>query len=321
MKVAFTLCSNNYLAQASLLITSFTKHNPDYVFYLVLVDKILPGIKYPVGDQVELISCDQFMDESLLSSLAAKYKIVELNTAVKPFFFEYIFSRHNDVEVIYLDPDIYVYHSFAYIENALVEHDFVLTPHILSPIKLDNAFPSERQFVKFGIYNLGFLALKKSRDSVNFVIWWRERLTEFCYSETQLGVYVDQSWAAFIPCFYPNFHISHHAGMNAAFWNLHERVYTVFGGQYIVNEKDPLLFFHYSSFNLSNYSELARGGTRFNFDTRKDVIPLFEGYAREYKAAKQIYTASVPCYYTERTLKSKLFYYLNRWRIRKQFKL
>jgi hypothetical protein len=321
MKVAFTLCSNNYLAQASLLIQSFTKHNPGYVFYLVLVDKISQDIKYPVSEQVVLISCEEFMDNQLLLSLAAKYKIVELNTCVKPFFFDYVLKKYNDVEVVYLDPDIYVYHSFDSIEEALVAHDFVLTPHILSPIPLDDQFPSERQFMKFGIYNLGFLALKKSPDTVKFVTWWMDRLAAFCYSETELGVYVDQSWAGFIPCFYPNAHVSHHPGMNAAFWNLHERTYAVSEGQYLVNGKDPLVFFHYSSFNLANCGELAKGGTRYSFDTRKDLIPLFEGYAKEFKEAKQVFTASVPCFYTKRTVKSKMFYYLNRFRIRKKYKI
>ena len=45
MKIAFTLCSINYLAQAKTLGDSLLTHNPEYTFIVGLVDKLIPDAR------------------------------------------------------------------------------------------------------------------------------------------------------------------------------------------------------------------------------------------------------------------------------------
>lgn len=317
MKICFTLCSNNYLAQASLLASSFMDHNPEYEFFIGLVDDVQPGVNYPVREKLHVLSCREVVPPEQLKQMAEVYKIVELNTSVKPFFMDYFFKKYEECKLIYLDPDIYVYHSFTLIDALLDQYDFVITPHCLSPIPLDGKQPQERAFMKYGTYNLGFIALRKSSNSLAYVNWLKERLAVLCYSEVNIGVYVDQSWVNFLPVFFDKVYVSHHPGMNAAFWNLHERRFTQKNGRYYVNETEDLLFFHFSSFDIANWQLLSRHQTRFTAKTRPDVSGLFEQYAILFKQAREVYNSRIQCVFTKRTLAGKLRYYWNRYQIRK----
>ncbi len=316
-KICFTLCSNNYLTQASLLITSFFEHNKDYLFVVGLVDEINSTITYPKGENIEIIPCAHVVPKDTLDYMIKVYKIVELNTAVKPFFFNYFFNSYKDCTVIYLDPDIYVYQSFSVIEKILLTEDFVITPHCLTPIPLDSQVPQERAFIKYGVYNLGFMAMINTLNTQYFVKWLMERLATYCYMETEIGVYVDQSWINFLPIFFNKVNVSKHFGLNCAFWNLHERNYSQKENQYWVNKEFPLVFFHFSSFPLHNYQQFTKEPTRFNGSNRLDVLPLFQQYVDVYKKALVTYSNQIPCVYTQRTFKQKIVYYLNRYQIRK----
>jgi hypothetical protein len=321
MKICFTLCSNNYLAQASLLAGSFLQHNQDYQFYIGLIDAKVTEVKYPKHSNLHVLAFDEIIDARQLGYMSSIYKIVELNTSAKPFYFAWFFSQFADCTVIYLDPDIYVYHPFSFIEKALEEYDFVITPHCLTPIPLDGKMPQERSFMKYGIYNLGFIAIRRSAESIAYIEWLKERLSVLCYSEVGLGVYVDQSWVNFLPIFFKKVLVSHHPGMNAAFWNLHERQFSVKEGVTYVNAAFPLLFFHFSSFRTGNWQQLAEGQTRYTTVSRPDVKHLFEKYAHAFIAARQQYNAAIQCVYTQRSWKQKIFYYWNRYQIRKKLAL
>ena len=67
MKIGFTICSNNYLAQAKILQTSFLVHNPDYKFFIGLVDQLDPAINYKnqFNDSVILIEEKIILDTNI----------------------------------------------------------------------------------------------------------------------------------------------------------------------------------------------------------------------------------------------------------------
>src|SRR5215211_3853330 len=151
-KIVFTLCSNNYIPQAKLLMASFLQYNPDYLFVLGLVDEKKWGLNYSFGTKVKVIECSDVLPQDMLKHMVRQYKIVELNTAVKPFYFRHLFANYSDVEyIIYLDPDIYIYNSFEYIESCLQLNDIVLTPHTCTPVPLDGKKPNERSYLKYGV--------------------------------------------------------------------------------------------------------------------------------------------------------------------------
>ena len=215
------------------------------------------------------------------SHIAFQFDILELNTNVKPTFLNYLLERKNVDNLFYLDPDIFVYDSFDFLNSYLGSHDIVLTPHCLSPI--DDAYlPSEQEFLVSGVFNLGFVGVRNSAEGLRFLNWWEKRCLSLGFNEPRTGLFVDQKWVNLVPCFFGSTHIVRDAGCNVAYWNLHERyLNTDTEGAVSVNSKEPLIFFHFSRVSIENRKQLSKYQNRFDLDARPDLKRLFDDYRDE----------------------------------------
>ena len=303
-KLAFTICSANYLAQAIALGDSLLHHNPSYTFVIGLVDeledKILPvKISYPLIP-IKDINIPDF------NGFCAQYNITELNTAVKPFYFSYLFQKNEAVQsIVYLDPDIFVYHSFELLENHLASNQIVLTPHITKPIN-DDKYPTETDFLNAGIYNLGFIALKRGTESFGLINWWKNRLYRLCKIDFKNGLFVDQLWLNFATLFYKEVFVLANPGYNMAYWNLQERSLSKNeAGAYMVNGKHPLVFYHFSGYDLHKQYAVSKYQNRFSFSDRKDITPLFDKYHQDVIARGFDAFAAISCKYITNNGKKK----------------
>ena len=61
--------------------------------------------------------------------------------------------------VLYIDPDIQVFHSLEDLAAGAEEHGIVLTPHVTAPMPRDGKMTSETSILASGIYNLGFIGV------------------------------------------------------------------------------------------------------------------------------------------------------------------
>ena len=207
MTIAFTICSINYLAQARTLGDSLKKTNPDIHFFIGLVDT-LEGIKFEssFAPGYPMIEIDK-IDIEGFQEMADRYNITELNTAVKPFYFTYFFKNYPQAKnVIYFDPDIIVFQPLTEMLDNLSRHEAVLTPHINTEIT-DRLMPNELHHLNTGIYNLGFVAFRKSEANLAYIRWWEEKLRYECYIDLCNGLFTDQHWMNFLPVFVDNVHI------------------------------------------------------------------------------------------------------------------
>jgi len=268
--IAFTICACNYLAQARTLGDSLLEHNPGYRFIIFLIDSLPADLKdadmgHPLIE-VRKVGINNYRD------MVAAYDITELSTAVKPFCFSYLFQQNDVDRIVYFDPDILLYGRLKALEDMLLEHDIVLTPHITGPI-YDGYSPSEQGILNAGLYNLGFLALKRSQSAFDFLRWWSFRLTDQCRIDFCNGFFVDQLWVNFVPLFFPNAGILRHQGYNMAYWNLHERR---IGKERLVNDRDELVFFHFSGYGFDE--RISKHFDRYNFDQRSDILGIFTQY-------------------------------------------
>jgi len=188
-------------------------------------------------------------------ALAFKYNIMELNTAVKPSFLKYLFQA-GAYKVIYFDPDIYLFRPLEVIYDALDTSSVVLTPHLLSPTP-DSDHIYENDGLATGVFNLGFVAVSNSPEGRSFLDWWEERCLRFGFEDLRCGLFVDQKWIIYAPCFFEKVHILRHAGCNVAYWNLYERTVTETDEAYVVNGHWPLVFFHFSGYKPAAPEELS----------------------------------------------------------------
>ena len=296
-KIAFTICSANYLAQALALGNSLLLHNPSYHFLIGLVDEIDEAYPIVHSTNYTLIPIKQIGIPNF-NEFCAQYNITELNTAVKPFYFSYLFEKNEAVEsIVYLDPDIFVYHSFEVLEKHLMSNQIVLTPHITKPIN-DNKYPTETDFLNAGIYNLGFIALKRGNESLALINWWKERLTHLCKIDFENGLFVDQLWLNFATLFYKEVFVLDNPGYNMAYWNLQERSLSKNdAGAHVVNSEHPLVFYHFSGYDLHKQYAISKYQNRFSFSDRKDLTPLFDKYHQDVMSYGFDAFAAIPCKY------------------------
>lgn len=287
-KCIFTICSKNYLAQALTLKESVKKFEPDAAFFLFLADK--------KNDEIKNIELEVLDDVWIPGwrSMAFKYDVIEFNTSIKPFCFKKLF-RQGYSNVVYLDPDTYVTAALDYIWKNLDRYSIILTPHV-SRLEMNyTGAQIEESVLNVGIFNLGFAAFKNNEKGNNIVNWWCDRLATQCYSYK--GLFVDQKWMNFIPCFYPDdLLICKHCGINVAIWNLHERELYIENGEYKVKELEtgklfPLLIFHFSGFDPFDDKLINRRIPRFGVDKYPSFAPLIQEYKKsEYENGYEKYS-------------------------------
>ena len=273
----FTVCNLAYLPKALVLAESLLKHEGKKLNIFIFDRKV--SVKLP--DSIAKFIWIEDVGVNNLYNLAFKYDITEFSTSLKPFLAMRLLESFDNV--IFLDPDTCLYHSLEPILMDLDKFPIILTPHYTLPES--NAIQnSDIGMMRFGSFNLGFFAVSKSEEGLKFLHWWHDRCIRYCYFETQFGLSTDQKWVSIAPCFFQNLHISFNLGLNVAMWNAQERRITVNEkGCYVVNEKFPLIFFHFSSFDEKNPELLSKRDFSEKKKERKDLEVL----AFEYQVALQ----------------------------------
>jgi hypothetical protein len=259
-KVAYTVCSVNHLAYAKTMADSFIMFNPEYSVIIGLVDKIDNRFDPSLFLPHTLIEISE-VQVSPLKQMSDQYSLIELNCAVKSFMAQFILNTMQPDVLVYTDADIVYYHSLEPLEQELGSKDILLTPHMTSPVN-DDKEPRERDILRSGIYNAGFILMRKSKTLTLFLNWWSDRMRTQCYYNFQEGMGVDQNWLNFVPLFFENVVVTRHPGANVAYWNLHEKKIESKDDVVFVNN-EPLLFLHISGFNFNNPANLSKHQNRF----------------------------------------------------------
>lgn len=245
----FTSCINNYIPKARVLASSLKAIHPDWTFCLLL------GEEAPEGFRLE----DEPFDRVLMfdhlgipdfQSWLFRHRVVEICTAAKGPALYHFLVREQHEKVMYLDPDIMVCNSLEPLAKLLDAHDLLLTPHQLEPQEgYQSLLDNEMCSMKYGVFNLGFVAAARRGDGISFANWWRKRLLEFCYDDIPNGIFTDQRWCDLAPAFFAGLHVVRDPGCDVASWNLAERTVTRDAdGVFLVNGV-PLRFYHFTGYD------------------------------------------------------------------------
>lgn len=292
MNVVFTICSNNYLSQALSLRESLKSTQKDIVLYIILADKKQDFYDDDLIIEVANIGIDMLVFETLLN----EYNIIEFNTAIKPFAFYFLMQQKAASKIIYLDPDILVYHSLSTVWGELEENDFILTPHLLKPVENIELYHLLLGCINTGVYNLGFLAIRVNEVTKSFINWWKKHLTSFGHNDILNGQFYDQKVMNLLPAFFENVKISRHSGRNVAEWNLHERDLVFKDGSYYSNNV-LLEFFHFSGVKISTYSQNILNNKLLEKSQSAVLKSLIEKYIEMNIHFRYKERINTPCYY------------------------
>ena len=253
----FTIAAQNYLAYAFVLGDSVLQHHPHANFSIFLVDDSDHRWKTEIEVRGFRALYPQDIPLSDYRQFVFQYNVTEASTGVKPFVFRALFDAGAE-RLIYLDPDMLVFRRFDEVFSALDLAEIVLTPHICSPAP-DDLFPGEKALMSSGVYNLGFLALRRGPSSLHFLDWWCQHLQRECIAESDAGLFVDQKWVDLVPGAFDAVFILRNTAYNIAYWNLHERRLTASEKTlFEQNSGVPVALMHFSGLQLDDLDSICK---------------------------------------------------------------
>ncbi len=272
----FTICSNNYMPFARVLMESVRRWHPEAALFVCLCDETVAwdGL-YDGPFQVVEASRLAIPD---FRRMSFQYDIMELNTAIKPFMFDRLLEDGHDV-VLYLDPDISVYARLDGLLGLLASGaSLVLTPHLHAPAELDSD-PDDITIMRSGTYNLGFLGVSNCAETRSIIRWWMRRLRRHCVNQQVDGLFVDQKFMDLVPGFAPGALILHDRAVNLAYWNLDQVVLAEEPQGWTVDGAS-LGFFHFSGFDPRRPELLTKHSRNFRSAQPPALASLLSDYAR-----------------------------------------
>jgi glycosyltransferase involved in cell wall biosynthesis len=284
-----TITTRSHLAFVRCLLDSFFRHHPEgqgYVLYLQdvgesdLLDRATPL-------RVSDLAIPEF------PSMAARYNTFELCNSLKPMLLQHMIAHTSHDKVCYFDSDIFIFASLKEeVWHQLDSWSILLTPHLC---RLPDTDPDlvwrDLAVLQHGVYNGGFIGISRCHEAEEFLQWWSSRIVPCGYKKLEEGMNCDQRWLDLVPGFALDTKISRHPGLNAAYWNLHERNLALVNGKHFVNG-EPLKFFHFSGYSLDHPEAITKHWTRFTFENRPDVIPVFDEYRAQLTRASQLTAVS-----------------------------
>jgi glycosyltransferase involved in cell wall biosynthesis len=276
----FTIVAGNYLPYARVLMRSLAEVSPAWDRFVLLAD-LVDGSFTQADDGFALVEARSLpLPEP--EQLFFRYTILELSTAVKPWFFRHLFARGYE-HVVYLDPDIFVYAPMREIDDALDAGALtVLVPHLTGRI-LDSAHPGERDILLSGAYNLGFCAMARHPDLDALLDFWCEKSLREFVADVHSGLFTDQRWMDLVPGMFRDVTILRHDGYDVAYWNLPHRRLARESDRISVNGV-PLVFFHFSGIDPLKPEGFSKHQNRYRLVTVGLAADLARRYSAEVRA-------------------------------------
>ena len=292
MDAVITVVTRNYLHFALNLFDSVGRSDPTVQRYLFVADGAPESMTGNL-DGVEVVSCQTLAIDGW-ERMTFQYTPFELACALKPFAMRYALERGAN-RVIYLDADIHVYDSLSPIYDQLEQTPVRLTPHWVSESDASCDLEEMKTILRAGIYNAGFLALRKSETAQHFLDWWQRVCRTECYVDLESGVFVDQAWLNLVPQLFENVGIELGAPYNVAHWNVQRRQLQRQGARWLVGTSSkPLCFFHFSGVDLNDSSRLSKHH-RLQGPLNPAVRELVREYANHVQRFDPVRFASLGC--------------------------
>jgi len=269
----FTSAALNYLPKVRTLFSSLRRHHPEWKLHLLLADELSNAApaqesepSRPEARHLDL-SQEPFDAVVTLQDLAIPdwqgwsfcHTITELATAIKPFMLRCLLAAAEEGDkVLYLDPDIAVFSRLDDISAALDKASIVLTPHqVQEEGGLAAIIDNEICSLKHGIYNLGFIGVRKSSEGDRFAAWWSKRCYFFCRDDIANSLFTDQRWIDLVPALFSEVSILRNSRFNLATWNITTRELSQTDqGEFRVDGQ-PLGFYHFTGFDSGAHRIMA----------------------------------------------------------------
>jgi len=303
----FTIVAKNYIGLAQIERDSVLRYSPDIDFHIFVADEFESPA--PLDSYIHIARQTLDYSETEWMDMAFKYNLTEFCTAIKPACFQHLF-RVGYQRVLFIDPDIYAFSSFADLFLRLEQYDMLLTPHIVGLHTLYKGQQPEWTFNTSGVFNLGFCGMADTPLIHHFLEWWRARLQDNAFTDRSMGNFTDQKWMNWAPALLGDkLCVMRDLGLNVAPWNFFEReifqkddaLYVRFRDKENGEQSGPLVFVHYSGYS---YPQLIKGEIdhqRLDFSEYADIAIINNAYREALVAQQEAFEANIHLAYSYAT--------------------
>jgi hypothetical protein len=261
--------------------------DPSYKLNLLIVGKSTGN--FDIDDRITVyFTSDLIQEVDLHTRLHSYYNLLELSTALKPFFLEMLLAKGFS-SVLYIDPDMKLFNRLDHAFELTEASGIALTPHRLQQPSAFTNFYSDDMFLRAGAFNLGFIGVSSS--SIEMLRWWKSRLQWYCTSIQPSEFFTDQKWMDLVPIYFPYAAIRH-PGYNVAPWNLDERIINLKDQALEVNGQ-PLVLIHFAQMSAAlrdgddkDLWSLNSGNPSPSNDSLKQIQNITSVYAKQLQEKK-----------------------------------
>lgn len=194
-----------------------------------------PGIIYHTFNELS--------HQSLVRQIRNKYSRQDhIRWCSKPVLLLHLLE--NTEQVIYVDNDLFFYHSYDFLFDYLKADAILLSPHwrIIDPKKEQSWLITN---FREGIYNAGFLGVNQQAKKT--LEWWALACIYRCERNFYYGLFDDQKYLDIVPALEPHTRVLHHKGCNVAGWNIDNCPRVKSGQEVLIENKFPVVFMHYAN--------------------------------------------------------------------------
>lgn len=271
------------MAQARTTLKSFAKFHHNFESHVLILDDWRDYFDENQESFQSYSVLDIGLSQEQYSHILHKHSVFQVACILKSYFAKFLLKTKNIQKLLYLDTDIFFLSSVSEVVEKLGSNNLVLTPHLLNrdPYQSEEFIKLEAQTNSSGIFNMGFFGISKSRESFEFLDWWRRRVLAYCARDVLNGFFDDQKWIDAVPAMFEGVSVARNPGYNVANWNLHERELRKVGGKYFAG-RSRLAFFHFSKFRPDQAYRLS---SYRSIDTRNHsaLRSLCDTYKQELK--------------------------------------
>ncbi len=287
-----TVVTGNFLHFALALIRSVRRFHAEIPIVVCLVDRAAPlpelddrNVSFVFADQLNVPDWDRFRFQ---------YTAFELSCALKPNVIKHSLTLPGISRVVYLDSDIQLYQRLDRFLAETSEYSIALTPHLLTVASCDETEAMRRLVVHSGVYNAGFLSVRKTPSGSAFLEWWQALLAKASIVDAMRGMYVDQRPLDLVPGLFDGVKIVRRTGFHMAYWNLHEDRLFMDGDVYRLGCGNTLSLFHFSGINPDDPDVLSKYVDPSNMVDCSTVRTLVTNYLDDLRACGRLHYGRLP---------------------------
>ncbi|KKR03888.1 MAG: hypothetical protein UT30_C0017G0027 [Candidatus Uhrbacteria bacterium GW2011_GWF2_39_13] len=244
-----TLFDKFYLYRGLALARSLKNTCPAARLFVICLD----DITFKILSELHLanvfpIAKDEFENKELLA-LKNKRNNAEYCWTCTPASVKYVLEKNPDIDMLtYLDADLFFFAPPDIIFDETTDCSVLITEHrFRKNIKWNEYYN--------GRFNVQYLTFKNNPQGLKTLNWWYDKCIEWCYDRHEAERYGDQKYLDKWPEIFDGVKILENIATCLAPWNLLTHKLSSKSGLVMVDERTPLVFYHFQSLKI--FSENA----------------------------------------------------------------